>query len=135
LIDREVSEERRMRSNIEDNEPLVEMVFRNGTLTVVGILLSFSLTFVTQWAHNPMPWEFADLPTLLLLATGIVLQLMALMTLLRHDSLCRPVYDRASRSFKLGIGMTTAGVLSALVIDFIQLLAAGSSAGAAAAPV
>jgi hypothetical protein len=124
-----------MRSTGNENEPLVEMVFRNGTLTVVGILLSFSLTFVTQWAHNPIPWELADLPTLLLLGTGIVLQFMALMILLRHDCLHRVVYDRASRFFKLGIGTTTAGVLSAIVIDFIQLLVTGSTAGAMAAPV
>ncbi|GHD11688.1 hypothetical protein ACFOEZ_08435 [Tianweitania populi] len=119
----------------DENEPLVEMLFRNGTLTVSGILLSFSLTFVTQWAHNPIPWELEDLPTLLLLGVGIVLQFMSMMTLLRHDSLRRRVYDRASRLFLLGIGTTTAGVLSAIVIDFIQLLVTGSTAGAVAAPV
>lgn len=41
----------------DENEQLVEMLFRNGTLTVSGILLSFSLSFVTQWANNPVPWN------------------------------------------------------------------------------
>lgn len=118
--------------NSHENEPLVEMLFRNGTLTVAGILLSFSLTFVTQWAHNPIPWELTDLPTLILLAIGIMLQFTAIIILLRHDSLQRRVYDRASRCFLLGVGTTTAGVLSAIVIDFIQLLVTGSTAGATA---
>ncbi|MBS9721059.1 hypothetical protein JYU29_10215 [Tianweitania sp. BSSL-BM11] len=116
----------------DENEPLVEMVFRNGTLTIVGILLSFSLTFVTQWAHNPIPWQLDDLPTLILLGGGIMLQFRALMILLRHDCLRRAVYDRASFSFKIGVGTTTAGVLSAIVIDLIELIVTGSTAGTAA---
>jgi hypothetical protein len=106
----------------KDNEPVVEMLFRNGTLTVVGILLSFSLTFVTQWAHNPLPWELVDLPTILLLVAGIGCQAYALIVFLRHDSLRRAVYDRGSKSFIIGICLTAAGVISAVVIDFIQIL-------------
>jgi hypothetical protein len=61
-------------------------LFRNGTLTVSGILLSFSLSFVTQWANNPVPWMLTDLPTVVLLSAGIVFQIIALVRLLRHDS-------------------------------------------------
>lgn len=105
-----------------ESEPLVEMLFRNGTLTVVAVVLSFSLSFVTQWAHNPIPWEFSDLPTLLLLSTGIVCQGISLGLLLRHDSVKRRIYDRASWWFIIGIASTGAGVISAIVIDFIQLV-------------
>ena len=105
-----------------DDEPLVEILFRNGTRTVVGILLSFSLTFVTQWAHNPIPWQLPDLPTLLLLMAGIVLQVLALKKLLRHDSLKRRVYDSAHRLFLGGVLVTSAGVVSAIVVDFIELV-------------
>lgn len=106
----------------DGNEPLIEMLFRNGTLTVVAILLSFSLTFVTQWANNPIPWELADLPTLILLSAGIVCQGTALAMLLRHDSLKKRVYDRAGLTFMTGVTLTGAGVISAIVVDFIQLV-------------
>lgn len=106
----------------DEKEPLVEMLFRNGTLTVVGILLSFSLTFVTQWAHNPIPWQLSDLPTLILLSAGIVGQAYSLIILLRHESLRRRVYDRASKWFVAGLSLTATGVISAIVIDFWQMM-------------
>jgi hypothetical protein len=105
-----------------EEEPLVEMLFRNGTLTVVGIVLSFSLGFVTNWAGNPIPWTLVDLPTLALLVIGIIFQLMALRGLLRHDSLRRRSFDRATTTFIVGASFTSAGVISAIVIDLIQLL-------------
>lgn len=107
----------------DDKEPLVEMLFRNGTLTVSGILLSFSLSFVTQWANNPVAWTLSDLPTVLLLSGGIVVQILALVRLLRHDSVKRAMYDKATRSMVWGISLTGTGVISAMFIDLIKLLA------------
>lgn len=106
----------------DENEQLVEMLFRNGTLTVSGILLSFSLTFVTQWANNPIPWTLEDLPTVILLSSGIISQIVALVGLLRHDSIKRVMYDRAARYMIVGVGFTGIGVISAVVIDFIKLV-------------
>ena len=45
-----------------------------------------------------------------------------LIVFLRHDSLRRAVYDRGSKSFIIGICLTAAGVISAVVIDFVQIL-------------
>src|SRR5690606_31428157 len=115
-----------------DEQPKVEMLFRNGTLTAVCILLSFSLTFVTQWAHNPVPWGLADLPTLILLTLGILMQAWALKALLTHESLKRSVFDAASRNFVRGVALTSLGVISALVVDLFLLispLAQGSLMG------
>lgn len=106
----------------DENEQLVEMLFRNGTLTVSGILLSFSLSFVTQWANNPVDWRLADLPTVVLLISGIIVQILALVRLLRHDSVKRAMYDRAARVMIAGISLTAAGVISAMVVDLIRLL-------------
>jgi len=107
----------------DDNEQLVEMLFRNGTLTVSGILLSFSLGFVTQWTNNPIPWSLSDLPTVLLLTGGIVFQIVALVRLLRHDSVRRTMYDKATRYMITGVSLTGVGVISAMVVDLIKLLA------------
>ncbi|WP_026618772.1 hypothetical protein M728_002386 [Ensifer sp. WSM1721] len=111
-----------MNSGLEpENEPLIEMLFRNGTLTVVGIVLSFSLGFVSHWAANPLPWEVIDLPTILLLAGGIACQINALRILIEPDSVRQRVYDRAKRSFLRGVIAVSAGVVLAVAIDFLQL--------------
>ena len=111
-----------MNSSLDpENEPLIEMLFRNGTLTVVGIVLSFSLGFVSHWAANPLPWEMVDLPTIILLAAGIACQVNALRLLIEPDSVRQRVYDRAKRSFLRGVVAVSVGVLLAIVIDFLQL--------------
>lgn len=106
----------------DDNEQLIETIFRNGTLTVVGIVLSFSLGFLTRWANNPLPWQLVDLPTIALLAAGIVYQIMALCRLLQPTALEKHKFDRANRLFIIGIIMTGSGTIAAVVIDFIQLV-------------
>lgn len=106
----------------EQGEQRVELLFRNGTITVVGIVLSFSLNFLTQWASNPIPWTLIDLPTMGLISLGILLQALSLLKLLKHDSLQRPKFDRATILFVRGVVSTVIGVISAIIIDFIQLV-------------
>ena len=98
----------------------IEPVFRNGTVTVVGIVLSFSLGFMTQWGANPRPWQVIDLPAILLLAVGVVLQLYALALLLDLRPVERPVYARARNVFLAGLISISTGVTLALVIDFVH---------------
>lgn len=109
-------------TNYEPGEQRVELLFRNGTVTVVGIVLAFSLGFLTQWASNPIPWTMVDLPTVGLISLGITLQTIALLKLLQHTSLERTKFDRATSQFVAGVVSTVIGVISAIVIDFIQLV-------------
>jgi hypothetical protein len=106
----------------DDNEQLIETLFRNGTLTVIGIVLSFSLGFLTQWASNPIPWQLLDLPTIVLISAGIIWQMVALIGLLQPASLKKQVFDKANRRFVIGLISTSAGVVLAVVVDFIELL-------------
>lgn len=106
----------------ETEEPRVELLFRNGTLTVIGIMLAFSLNFLTQWANNPIAWGLVDLPTIALISGGIVVQMVALIRLLHHDSTIRAYFDLATRIFVVGMGLTTAGVIAGIVIDFLLLV-------------
>ena len=106
----------------DDDEHLIETLFRNGTITVVGVVLSFSLGFLTQWASNPIPWRLTDLPTLVVIAIGIVFQLRSLALLLQTSSLKKAVYDKASRLFLNGVIITGAGVFLAILIDTFRLL-------------
>lgn len=106
----------------DDNEQLIETLFRNGTLTVVGIVLSFSLGFLSQWANNPLPWSLADAPPVLLLGAGIIWQIIALVGLLAPGSLKKNVFEKANRKFAIGVILTSAGVFAAIVIDLAKLL-------------
>jgi hypothetical protein len=102
-------------------DELVETIFRNGTLTVVGIVLAFSLGFVTHWAANPIPWEPMDAFALGPILIGLCLQIKALADLLDHKCLRRRFFDRASRIFLAGLILTAAGVSLAILLDFFEM--------------
>ncbi len=99
----------------------IEAVFRNGSVTVVGVLAGFSLTFLTAWAANPLPWQLHDLFGIVPLAAGIVLQLMALAALLHPNSLERARYDRAIRIFLIGLVLVAVGVATAIAADALTI--------------
>src|SRR5258708_20015001 len=81
----------------------IEAVFRNGSVTVVGVIVGFSLTYVTSWASSPTPWHLHDLLGLIPLGIGVVFQLFALAAMLHVTSLDRPRYDRPVRLFPIGL--------------------------------
>jgi hypothetical protein len=102
-------------------ENRIEAVFRNGSVTVVGVLAGFSLTFLTAWAANPVPWQLHDLIGIVPLAIGIVFQLVALAALLRPDSLEHARYDRAIRLFLIGLVLVACGVALAIGLDALTV--------------
>jgi uncharacterized membrane protein len=107
----------------EETPERIEPVFRNGSVTVVGVIVGFSLTFVTSWASNPSPWQLHDLLGLIPLGIGVIFQLFALSAMLHVESLERPRYDRAVRLFLIGlilVGLGLAGVITADAITVAQ---------------
>lgn len=105
----------------EKPDELVETIFRNGTLTVVGIVLAFSLGFVTHWAANPIPWQPEDGFALAPILLGISLQIKALSDLLKHRCLKKRYFERANRTFMAGLLLTSAGVALAILFDFFEM--------------
>ena len=55
----------------------------------------------------------------MVLVIGMVFELLALAALLRPDCLELPRYQRAVRLFLIGLSLVAAGVVLALVVDFI----------------
>lgn len=113
----------------DPKEELIETIFRNGTITVVGILLAFSLGFVTHWAANPMPWRIYDLFAVAPILVGIALQMRALSILLDISSLRRPIYEHANRIFMAGLILTACGVGLAILLDVFEMSAKGTLPG------
>jgi uncharacterized membrane protein len=97
----------------------IEAVFRNGSVTVVGVIVGFSLTFLTAWASNPLPWSLYDLYGIVPLIAGVCAQLFSLAALLRPDSLEMQRYERAIRVFLIGLGLVAIGVAIAICVDAI----------------
>ncbi|MDX8512911.1 hypothetical protein [Mesorhizobium captivum] len=114
----------------DPKEDRVEPVFRNGTVTIVGILLAFSLGFITHWAANPIPWQTYHLVAVVPILVGIALQMRALAILLDIKSLQRTIHDRASRIFIAGLIFTACGVGLAILLDFFDVATKSALPGA-----
>lgn len=78
-------------------ERAIEATFRNGSMTVVGVLTAFSPGILMQRTDDPTPWQPADIVVVASMAVGILAQLAALRRLLRPDSLVAAHYARAIR--------------------------------------
>ena len=50
----------------------IDTNFRNGSVTAVGIILGFSLGFLSQWAANPIAWSKIDIVAAIPIVVGII---------------------------------------------------------------
>lgn len=98
---------------------------RNGSITAIGIVLGFSLTFLSSWMHGPEPWDYTGIVILLTVASGIALQIISLRRLLilpqapglRH-SLTH--HNRAATLFLWGTALVSAGFLLWVLISMVH---------------
>lgn len=95
----------------------IEATFRNGSTTVVGVLVGFSLGFLSNWALAPGTWNVVDVAAVIVIGSGIGLQIQALSGLLLVSSLEFDTYNRLVRSFLLGVRFTALGVGCAIFGD------------------
>jgi hypothetical protein len=103
------------------DEPRIDSTFRNGSVTAVGVILGFSLGFLSQWASNPIAWSAVDIAAAAPIITGIGLQGKAFADLLSTQSLILANYDRARRIFLIGLGLVAGGVAVAIILDILGL--------------
>ncbi len=110
----------------DDREPVsaeteaparIEATFRSGTLTAVGIIVGFSLGFLTRWAGVPGAWSNFDFAGLAAIVVGIAAQMTALVMLLSVNSLLLASYNRAVRVFTAGLILVAIGVILAVFVD------------------
>ncbi|HET7717492.1 MAG TPA: hypothetical protein VFK86_17860 [Bauldia sp.] len=108
-----------------DSEPTgrdrIGETFRNGSVTGVGLLAGFSLTFLTAWSASPIPWKPDDVLVPVPLIIGVGLELWSLVALLDPDSLLPTRHRRATRSFIAGLILVGIGVAAARAIDIAAL--------------
>lgn len=104
-----------------DPDEKIDATFRNGSLTAAGIILGFSLNFISVWVSNPNDWSRIDILPMLFLTVGIAVQVKVFADLLARDSLFAAKYDRSRRLFLIGLGIVAAGIGVALVNDILGL--------------
>ena len=97
----------------------IDSTFRNGSLTAVGVVVGFSLGFLSRWAGLPGSWERSDIFAVVAITLGIVLQIRALASLLSIQSLVLVRYNRAVRVFVAGLILVVLGVAAAIFADLI----------------
>ena len=104
---------------------------RNGSITAIGIVLGFSLTFLSSWMHGPEPWDYTGIVILLTLASGIALQIISLRRLLilpqapglRHRL---TDHNRAATLFFWGTALVSAGFFLWVLISMVHDLPTGN---------
>ena len=101
----------------------IDGTFRNGSITSIGVLLAFSLGYLTKWAGNPVPWRLGDALALVPMAVGTALQAYALAQLLMPESLQLVRYRRCVRAFLCGLVLVAVGVGVAVVLDSAAITA------------
>jgi len=104
-----------------DPDEKIDSTFRNGSLTAAGIILGFSLSFISRWVSNPNDWSRIDILPMLLLTIGIAIQVKVFADLLARDSLIASKYDRSRRLFLIGLGIVAVGIGLALLNDILGL--------------
>ncbi|MBB4441192.1 MULTISPECIES: hypothetical protein [Rhizobium] len=104
-----------------DPDEKIDATFRNGSLTAAGIILGFSLNFISVWVSNPNDWSRIDILPMLFLVVGIAVQVKVFADLLARDSLFAAKYDRSRRLFLIGLGIVAAGIGIALINDILGL--------------
>jgi hypothetical protein len=106
----------------EHHDPArIEPSFRYGSAIMIGVLSGFSLAFLTNWAANPIPWNWNDLFGVIPLVVGVVLELVAVWMLLDPRTLELARYRRAIRFFMTGMVLVGIGVCLAIIVDFVAM--------------
>jgi hypothetical protein len=97
----------------------VDPTFRNGSLTAIGVVVGFSLGFLSRWAGTPGTWSYADLLAVAAITIGIALQIKSLADLLSIRSLVMTRYNRSIRIFMAGLILVAMGVVIAIFADIM----------------
>lgn len=98
---------------------LIEATFRNGSITAIGVVVGFSLGFLSHWAALPGQWTHSDLVSVALITLGLALQVKSLADMLLVSSLELKRYNRSVRFFLTGLTLVGIGVVLAIFADIL----------------
>jgi hypothetical protein len=97
----------------------IDATFRNGSLTAIGVVVGFSMGFLSRWAGLPGSWSHSDLVSVGAITLGIALQIKSLADLLSVKSLILARYNRSIRFFLAGVIFVAVGIAAAIFADIL----------------
>ncbi len=100
-------------------EEKIDSTFRNGSITAIGVVVGFSLGFLSRWSALPGEWSTSDLFSVGLITLGLALQVKSLADLLLVSSLQLKRYNRSVRIFLAGLILVSLGVILAIFADLM----------------
>jgi hypothetical protein len=98
----------------------IDSTFRNGSMTAIGVVVGFSLGFLSNWATSDGTWQGIDMGAVAFIALGIALQIWSLSGMLGVNSLILSCYERLVRIFLVGLSITAIGVVLAVIGDVVS---------------
>jgi hypothetical protein len=107
------------RELIKEEKKLIDSTFRNGSITAIGVVVGFSLGFLSRWSALPGEWSRSDLFSVALIILGLGLQVKSLADLLLVSSLQLNRYNRSVRIFLTGLILVSLGVIFAIFADLM----------------
>lgn len=99
----------------------MDPTFRNGSVTAIGIVCAFSLSFLGNWSLSPGIWTRLNLFSAAVLCFGILFQIAALAGMLDHGSLVISRYNKIIAVFLVGLIFSVSGVALAIFGELIGL--------------
>lgn len=102
-----------------DEQKRIDSTFRNGSITAIGVVVGFSLGFLSRWSALPGEWSHSDLVSVALITLGLALQVKSLADLLLVSSLQLKRYNRSVRFFLIGLILVALGVVFAVFADLL----------------
>ena len=103
----------------DDPTQRIDATFRNGSVTVIGVILGFSLGFLSHWVEQPGGWEAGDFVAVVAMAVGIGLQIVSVAQLLSVNSLYLASYNRSVVIFLVGLVLVSLGVATAILLQIL----------------
>lgn len=90
---------------------------RNGSITGIGIVLGFSLTFCGQWSLGSETWHYWSVLPLGFALPGILLQLRALFRVLSLPMITLDDHKSMGKLFLWGVMLVLSGYIIGVVVD------------------
>lgn len=106
----------KIRKDSKPTDPITEAE-RSGSITGIGIVLGFSLGFVSQWSLTPGQWRYGQLLALGVVVLGIYAELYALLGVLRLPLVTMGFHRRLINTFLTGFSLVWIGFGIHIVVE------------------
>jgi hypothetical protein len=101
------------------SEDLINESQRAGSITGIGIVLGFSLAFISRFSFGSSPWRLLGAIVALVAGVGIIIQMLALFRALSIPMLSVVAHKSMVRKFIVGVSLVLLGFFLHVAFDFI----------------